>query len=365
MALRSTRFAGDPILEGCLNGTARLTPGTKGPAVVKIQQALLDLGEKLPRFGADGSFGSEMTAAVISFQKKKKLSPADGIVGSRTMGELDEAFAADKGGFSVTPAGTHWGVDTAAPANAVVRNRSGQLTTLFDLVLGELGMPEFWGRYLFGSKNLGVTALSKAEADFIFDTSSGLCRILPIDNIAAARFSQGIQVGRQDAQAAVSRCGIIGVKSGVMVYADIEPQFKCSAGWFQGWWEVMQTTGRGGGGLYVDPSQFPFSTPHRAALKATLNPVFKAINPNPEFFLPDPPGAARLLWSQRPVRFFKTPINKANFKPAEYAPLQPTYQKGMTAIWQYAGNCPVIAGSPTVIDMNLANDQGFARMWIA
>ena len=212
MPLRSTRFAGDKILEGCLNGTVQLTPGTKGPAVAKIQQALLDLGEKLPRFGADGSFGSEMTAAVISFQRKRKVSPVDGIVGRRTMGELDDAFAGETGGFSVTPAGTHWGVDTAAPANAAVKNRNGQLTTLFDLVLGELGMPEFWGRYLFGSKNLGVTALSKAEADFIFDTSSGLCRILPIDNIAASRFSQGIQIGRQDAQAANAKCATIGVK---------------------------------------------------------------------------------------------------------------------------------------------------------
>jgi hypothetical protein len=332
--------------------------------VAKIQQALLDLGEKLPRFGADGSFGSEMTAAVVSFQRKRNLLPADGIVGRRTMAELDGAFAADKGGFSVTPAGSHWGVDTAAPANAAVKNRNGQLTTLFDLVLGELGMPEFWGRYLFSSRNLGVTALSKDEADFIFGTSSGLCRILPIANIAATRFSQGIQIGRQDAQVAINKCGTIGVKSGVVVYADIEPQFQCSSGWFQGWWEVMQAAGRGRGGLYVDPSQITFSTPHRAALRATLDIFGKALNPNPTFFPPDPPGAARLLWSQRPLKFFKTSINKADFKPSAFAPLEPTYQRGMAAIWQYAGNCRVIAGSPTVIDMNLANDQGFASMWI-
>lgn len=226
-------------------------------------------------------------------------------------------------------------------------------------------MPEFWGRYLFGSKvkGLGVTALSDKEAKFIFDTSSGLCRILPIANIAAGRFKQGIEVGRQDAQAAIRRCAAIGVKSGVVVYADIEPQFQCSSGWFQGWWEVMQAAGRGRGGLYVDPSQNPFSIPHRAALRATANIIGKPPNPNTEFFPPDPPGAARLLWSQRKVLFFKTPIRKSNFKPSEFAPLEPTYQKSMTAIWQYGGNCPVIAGNPSIIDMNLANDQAFASMW--
>ena len=86
MPLRATRFAGDPILEGCLKGSVKLTPGSKGPAVAKIQQALLDLGEKLPRSGANGSFGGELTAALISFQKKRNLRPPDGIVGIGTMG---------------------------------------------------------------------------------------------------------------------------------------------------------------------------------------------------------------------------------------------------------------------------------------
>lgn len=363
MALRSTRFAGDSVLEGCLNGTAKLKAGARGPAVAKIQQALLELGEKLPRSGADGVFGAELTAAVASFQRKNQLTP-DGIVGRGTMTKLDDAFA-PQGAFSVTPPGTHWGVDTAAPANLAVKSRGGQIVTLFDLVLGEFGMPEFWGRYLFGSKGKGVTALTREEAKFIFDTSSGLCRILPIANIAESRFAQGIAVGRDDARAANTRCSAIGVKPGVMVYADIEPQFKCSSGWLQGWWEGMLAERRGRGGLYADPSQFPFSTPHRAALKATLDVFSKALNPDPPFFLPDPPQAARLLWSQRPVKFFKTTLNPSNFKPQAYSPIEPGYQRGMTAIWQYGGDCKVFPGSRTVIDMNLANDQGFAGMWAA
>jgi hypothetical protein len=363
MPLQSARFAGDPQLEACLNHLRNLRIGSTGPAVAKIQRALVDLGFPLPRSGVDGKFGIETAGAVKRFQKSKGLIPVDGIVGPDTMRALDASFPAAPGAPlpSALPKGIHWGVDTVNAANSAVL-QDGKLVTLFDLITSKLGMPEFWGRYLFASAKVGITALKKEEAKFIFNSSNGTCRILVIDDIGGQRFKQGKDIGRQDAQIALNRCSALSMPGGAMVYADIEPQFECSSGWFQGWWEVMRAGGRGGGGLYCDATQFIFSRPHRAALKATMDPLSAGLNPDPPLFPPDPPFIARLLWAQRPVKFFKTIIDPKNFKPDVYLPAEPTYQRGTTAIWQYAGNCRV-PGSGQLIDMNLANDQGFGSMW--
>lgn len=61
--------------------------GSRGPTVKQVQQQLISKGYKLPKFGADGDFGSETLAAVKAFQKKSKLS-VDGIVGPQTWGAL-------------------------------------------------------------------------------------------------------------------------------------------------------------------------------------------------------------------------------------------------------------------------------------
>lgn len=66
--------------------------GSKGKAVRDLQETLLALGYKLPRFGADGDFGSETEAAVKAFQKKQGLE-VDGIVGPLTHTSLDRALA--------------------------------------------------------------------------------------------------------------------------------------------------------------------------------------------------------------------------------------------------------------------------------
>ncbi len=91
--LQSPRFAGDPVLEACFDNERLLKVGASGPAVEKIQLALIDLGFPLPRFGVDGIFGSETRAAVQDYQRAKGLV-ADGIVGPITMGSLDAQFPA-------------------------------------------------------------------------------------------------------------------------------------------------------------------------------------------------------------------------------------------------------------------------------
>lgn len=63
--------------------------GSRGTDVKFLQSMLLQLGEKLPKYGADGDFGSETETAVKSFQKKNKLE-VDGIVGPITWGKIDE-----------------------------------------------------------------------------------------------------------------------------------------------------------------------------------------------------------------------------------------------------------------------------------
>lgn len=62
-------------------GTIR--KGDKGPVVKYAQQLLLDRGYKLPKYGADGDYGSETVAAVKAFQKDWGLDQ-DGIVGPKT-----------------------------------------------------------------------------------------------------------------------------------------------------------------------------------------------------------------------------------------------------------------------------------------
>jgi len=91
--LQSPRFAGDPVLEACFDNETLLRSGSRGPAVEKLQQALIDAGFPLPRFGVDGIFGSETAGAVRDYQRARGLVP-DALVGPLTMGRLDAEFAA-------------------------------------------------------------------------------------------------------------------------------------------------------------------------------------------------------------------------------------------------------------------------------
>jgi monoamine oxidase len=90
--LKSLRFAGDDVLEACYDGEHRMTIPEEGPAVAKIQQALVDLGFLLPLKGVDKKYGPETAGQVAKFKKSKAITPSDGVVGPITMGKLDEAF---------------------------------------------------------------------------------------------------------------------------------------------------------------------------------------------------------------------------------------------------------------------------------
>ncbi len=89
--LLAERFQGRLSLEAAFDDESYVRQGSKGPDVVILQLALLDAGHALPRFGADGDFGSETRNAVIEFQRAQGLQD-DGIVGPRTMEVLDALF---------------------------------------------------------------------------------------------------------------------------------------------------------------------------------------------------------------------------------------------------------------------------------
>jgi peptidoglycan hydrolase-like protein with peptidoglycan-binding domain len=102
--LQSVRFAGDAELTKVLNGSLRLgAPGTpavpapvlsNGPAIAKVQKALMDIGFSLPVFGADGSFGAETGNAVVAFKHDWHLTPDDPVIGPKTMKALDKEMVA-------------------------------------------------------------------------------------------------------------------------------------------------------------------------------------------------------------------------------------------------------------------------------
>ena len=84
--------ASDPALASPVSVHPTLRLGAKGEAVREMQQKLLQAGEVLPRWGADGDFGCETLAAVRSFQRKHQLV-VDGICGPITWGKLEKVTA--------------------------------------------------------------------------------------------------------------------------------------------------------------------------------------------------------------------------------------------------------------------------------
>lgn len=92
-----SRFRGDASLDAILNNHATMRSGSRGPSVIKIQQALIDLDHPLPRFGVDGDFGGETRSAIVAFQRNVRIRiprfGVDGIIGPNTMEQLDLAIS--------------------------------------------------------------------------------------------------------------------------------------------------------------------------------------------------------------------------------------------------------------------------------
>ena len=81
--------------EGGETVVATLRKGDKGEEVRVLQNKLLALGYGLPKYGVDGSYGAETTAAVMAFQTDKGLV-VDGICGPITQAALEGVDTGDK-----------------------------------------------------------------------------------------------------------------------------------------------------------------------------------------------------------------------------------------------------------------------------
>lgn len=98
--LQSPRFKGNPVLEACLANLHTMMTNDDGSvrdhgaAVERVQQALIDLGFELPKYGVDGRYGPETKAAVEAFQRSAGFTgkDVDGKIGPKTMDALDAAF---------------------------------------------------------------------------------------------------------------------------------------------------------------------------------------------------------------------------------------------------------------------------------
>lgn len=75
-------------------GDRILKKGMKGSDVKTLQEKLMELGYKLPKYGADGEYGGETVEAVKDFQKASGLS-VDGQFGPKSLAALMGALAGD------------------------------------------------------------------------------------------------------------------------------------------------------------------------------------------------------------------------------------------------------------------------------
>jgi hypothetical protein len=98
MALASPRFRSEATLAKVEANHTVLKQGSTGTPVHLVQMALLDLDFKMPistgnpNNSPDGIFGEETKQAVKKFQKDSGTLTDDGIVGPKTIRELDRLF---------------------------------------------------------------------------------------------------------------------------------------------------------------------------------------------------------------------------------------------------------------------------------
>ncbi|MDD4269627.1 MAG: peptidoglycan-binding protein [Pirellulales bacterium] len=100
MALTSPRFQPNAALADVEANRKVLKIGSSGTPVHLVQMALLDLGYSLPvsttnaNYSPDGIYGEETRQAVQKFQTDCGTLKDDGVVGQKTIRELDRRFGA-------------------------------------------------------------------------------------------------------------------------------------------------------------------------------------------------------------------------------------------------------------------------------
>ncbi|MGD2351923.1 N-acetylmuramoyl-L-alanine amidase [Bacillus subtilis] len=87
-ALRGTKTKTTVVKSAPKASKGYLSKGDTGAAVKELQEDLIKLGYKLPKYGADGSYGDETVQAVKKLQKDNKIA-VDGLAGNATMQIID------------------------------------------------------------------------------------------------------------------------------------------------------------------------------------------------------------------------------------------------------------------------------------
>lgn len=226
------------------------------------------------------------------------------------------------------PSRIYWGVDSVTHADEVISG-----VRFFDLVKAQAGgkAPEFWGRYI-GSVTTSYN-LTSSEAQYLHSKN---CRILLTYNGHTGKPVASLADGQEAATTAIARARALAVPENgtVWIYCDIEPGQSPTAAFFTGWFETVESSGYRGG-VYGDTSAATFNAPYCDAYA--------------------PPA---LLWNVRPQ------LGSCNMQYRTFKPDRPSPCNAPTVIHQYRINCPVSGAQPSQqIDLDLANDWGFQRMW--
>jgi peptidoglycan hydrolase-like protein with peptidoglycan-binding domain len=153
------RFAGNAVLDDVRAGRTTLGAGAHGPAVVAVQQALLDMGFSMrayvygtasgrPVGGVDGAFGNQSTTCVTNFQQHAKAF----FPGVRVTGVVDAAtFAA---------------LEALAPAVGATSDQPGQ---------PQQAPAPFWNGD--AHKRLKVVVVKDQHRTFLFDAQGKIAHI--------------------------------------------------------------------------------------------------------------------------------------------------------------------------------------------
>ena len=113
-----------------------LSKGSKGDDVKELQNTLLKLGYALPKYGADGDFGSETQKAVAAFQAAKGLAAQNGTFDEATYKALVEAQNTEKEPDTVEPDDN--GEDPVCSFVLIVNGDEATLRKLFEQYGGTL-----------------------------------------------------------------------------------------------------------------------------------------------------------------------------------------------------------------------------------
>ena len=212
----------------------------------------------------------------------------------------------------------YWGVDTASEIDQA----------FYQCVEQNYGKPDVVGRYI-GDNPGASTGLTKEEVSFLKEQG---IKIIPIYN----HFSDATtyQNGVAEAKAAIALAKELGIREGVVIYADIEPKYPVDAAFIQGWVETISASTYKPGiyGVFLDG-------------KELSNAYNEVISKNKDY------QNKIFIWTSNP-EVGTTAKNKA----PTYNPNTP--ESIQASIWQYG-----LEGNLCNIDTNLIQSVAYSASW--